>query len=335
MKILYISCHSVLEYDELKLFEELNIDYFSLGSYIDPLNPADPIRPALTHIPNEWCYANAPDRNNIPKEFFDRFDVIIIMHIKEWIIDNWDKIKNKIVIWRTIGQSTPAYERALLPYRKEGLKIVRYSQREAYIQDQIGCDAVIEFYKDENEFNMWNGLEKQIMVLNQDMSNRLRECNYEAFLKFAENLPVKLYGTKNEGSGNISGGYLSYEAMKQKMRDCRVYFYAGTQPASYTLNFIEALMTGIPILALGSDHATSMELAGKDTYQIPDIIQNGVNGFYSDDISQLRDWAHVLLKDEKTAARIGAMGRQTAIQNFGKNNIKLKWEKLLKKYNVI
>lgn len=335
MKVLYLSCHSILEYDELKLFEELGIDYFSLGSYIDPLHPADPIRPALTHKPDEWCYANAPDRANIPQEFFDKFDVIIVMHVKEWIIDNWEKIKDKLVIWRTIGQSIPSYERDLLPYRQQGLKIVRYSQREAYIQDQIGCDAVIEFYKDPKEFGMWNGRERQIMTLNQDMKNRARECNYDAFLEFAQDLPVKLYGTKNEGSGDISGGYLSYEAMKQKMRDCRAYFYAGTQPASYTLNFIEALMTGIPVLALGSAHATSIGLAGHDTYEIPDIIQNGVNGFYSDDILQLQEWAHALLKDEKTAARIGAMGRQTAIEKFGKDNIKLKWQKLFKKYNVI
>lgn len=330
MKILYLSAHAILEYDELKMFEELDIDYFSLGSYINPAQPADPIRPALTHVPDEWCYANAPDRNNIPQEFFDKFDVIIVMHVKEWIINNWDKMKGKIVIWRTIGQSIPSYERELLKYRMEGLRIVRYSKRESYIQDQIGCDQIIEFYKDPEEFNRWNGMEKQVMTLNQDMKNRGEFCNYNAFMQFQSGLPVKLYGTKNEASGELSGGYLSYEDVKQKMRDSRCYFYTGTQPASYTLGFIEALMTGVPVLALGSKHATSLGLAG-DVYEVPDIIQNGVNGFVSDDIGQLQEWARMLLSDEKTAARIGAMGRETAIALFGHDAIKLKWQKLFNK----
>lgn len=327
MRVLYFSCHAILEYDELKLFEELGIDYFSLGSYINPKVPVDPIRPALRHTPDEWCYQHAPDRRFITKEFIDKFDVIIIMHLKEWIIDNWAMFKGKTVIWRTIGQSIPSYERALFPYRQEGMKIVRYSKMEANIEDNIGCDMIIPFYKDPNEFGMWNGQQREIMTLNQDMKARAEYCNYDAFLEIAKDLPVKLYGNKNEASGELNGGFLTYEKMKQKMRDCRGYIYTGTQPASYTLNFIEAMMTGIPIIALGAGHGNSLNIGG-DLYEIPDIIQNGVNGFISDDITKIREYINVLLTDNKTAARIGEMGRQTAIERFGKETVKLKWQKL-------
>ena len=106
MRILYMSCHAILEYDELRLLEELKADYFSLGSYVMPWQPVDQIRPPLRHNPDSWLSANAPDRNNIPQEFIDKFDIIIVMHVPEWIINNWDKFKGKRVIWRTIGQST-------------------------------------------------------------------------------------------------------------------------------------------------------------------------------------------------------------------------------------
>jgi glycosyltransferase involved in cell wall biosynthesis len=114
--------------------------------------------------------------------------------------------------------------------------------------------------------------------------------------------------------------------MKQKMRDARAYIYTGTQPASYVLNLIEAMMTGIPIVALGPKHGNSLNI-GKDAdlYEIPDIINNGVNGFWSDDIEQIREWTRALINDVRLARRIGEMGRQRAIELFGMEVIKQKW----------
>lgn len=328
MKILYLSCHAILEYDELKIFEELRLDYFSLGSYVNPQKPVDSIRPALKHMPDEWFITHAPARDDLPQEFIDKFDVIIVMHVKEWIIGNWEKLKKKTVIWRTIGQSTPEYERALFPLRQEGLKVVRYSKREVFIQDNIGCDAIIPFYKDPEEFKDWNGMQREAIVFHQDMKHRGEYCGYENFLQIVSGFPAHIYGPNNQNSGELNGGFLTYEEMRQKMRDARVYIYTGTQPASYTLNFIEALMTGIPVVCLGPNLWNTLNLAG-DVYEIPDIIQNGINGFFSDDINQLRDYVGVLLDSPETAKRIGDMGRQTAIDLFGKEAIKAKWKSFL------
>ncbi|MFY0784083.1 hypothetical protein AB1K18_28080 [Peribacillus simplex] len=38
--------------------------------------------------------------------------------------------------------------------------------------------------------------------------------------------------------------------MKQEMRENRAFFYTGTRITSYTLGFIEAFMTGIPIVSI-------------------------------------------------------------------------------------
>lgn len=328
MKILYLSCHSILEYDELKIFEELGIKYFSLGSYLDPRNPVDNIRPALNQQVLQEYYDQAPDRDNIPKEFFDAFDVIIIMHIPEWIENNWEKMKGKRVIWRTIGQSTTSVEQRLFPYRMQGLEVVRYSPREQSIPENIGADALIRFYKDENEFFGYNGLKKQVVTLAQNMKHRGEYCNYDVFLKLIEGFPAKLYGTNNELSGELNGGVLTYDGMRQMMRDNAVYIYTGTQPACYTLNFIEALMTGIPLVAIGSKYANSLNIAG-DSYEIPDIIENGVHGFVSDDIDVLRTYITKLLENPALAKKIGQNGRARAIELFGKQKVKEQWKNYL------
>lgn len=336
MKLLYLSCHSILEYDELKLFEELDIDYFSLGSYVIPTKPVDPIRPALMHQPDKWLTDNAPPRDNIPQEFIDKFDVIVLMHADtpegNWIAQNWDKFKKdpkRRVIWRTIGQSTQRLEELMKPYRDQGLEIVRYSFKEANIPHTAGSDKVIRFYKDPGEFAGWNGADKMAITIAQDMKHRGEYCNYDAFEYFAKEFRVKLYGPHNENAGELNGGLLSYEEMKQRLRDARVYIYTGTQPASYTLNFIEAMMTGIPVVALGPKFATSLNLAG-DVYEIPDIIQNGVNGYWSDNLDELRKRIVQLLDDHQLARRIGNMGRETAIRLFGKETIKSIWKDYLK-----
>ena len=333
MKILYLSCHSILEYDELKLFTELGVDWFSLGSYVMPTKPVDPIRPPIRYYPDNWLTQYAPDRNNIPREFLAKFDAIIVMHVPEWIEQNWERWHDKRVIWRTIGQSTPAIERRMFEYRRQGLQIVRYSPREANLEPNAGCDAVIRFYKDDKEFGHWVGAGNEVITFAQDMKHRAEFCNYDAFVQIAEGFNAKIYGPKNEGSGDLNGGFMTYDDMKQKLRDARVYIYTGTQPASYTLNLIEAMMTGVPIVALGPKYANSLSYKNQidaDLYEIPDIIKNGVNGFWSDDIGKLREYVQFLLNDIKAARRIGEMGRNTAIELFGKEVVKSKWKEFLK-----
>lgn len=333
MKLLYFSCHSILEYDELRLFEDLGIQYFSLGSYVRPTAPVDPIRPALRSYPETWVRGNAPPRDNIPHEFIAQFDTVIIMHIPEWIEQNWDKFRGKRVIWRTIGQSTPAIEIRMAQYRARGLEIVRYSPREANLEPTAGCDKLIRFYKDEREFGHWVGAGNEVITFAQDMMHRGEFCNYDAFVEIAKGFNAHVYGPKNENSGELNGGFMSYGEMQQKLRDARVYIYTGTQPASYVLNLIEAMMTGIPVVALGPVHANSINKKNRiyaDLYEVQDIIKNGVNGFISDDINELRGRVQMLLDDVKLARRIGEMGRQTAIELFGKEVIQNKWREFLK-----
>ncbi|WP_147275011.1 hypothetical protein [Paenibacillus prosopidis] len=99
------------------------------------------------------------------------------MHAPSIVINNWEKIKHKRVIWRSIGQSFASVEQVLQPYRNQGLEIVWYSPIERMIPGYIGEDAVIRFYKDPAEYHGWVGNKNQIMALNQSMRERAIDCN--------------------------------------------------------------------------------------------------------------------------------------------------------------
>jgi len=234
-------------------------------------------------------------------------------------------MKDKIVILRTNGQSSQNDELWMRKFRDKGLKIVRYSPIEKTIPGYIGEDAMIRFYKDPEEWKDWTGVMKRVITVGQSMKKRDPHCNYKIFNAATGGLSRKVYGPENEDCGKIWGGLLSYDNLKKAMRDNRVYFYTGTMPASYTISFMDALMTGMPIVALGGELANPFFLEGQFTYEIPFLIKNGVEGFVSDEIGALREYCEMLLNDNKLAQRISKAGREKAIKLFGKEKIKKEW----------
>jgi glycosyltransferase involved in cell wall biosynthesis len=349
MKILYLSCHSVLEYDELCLLTELesrtnpgfNVDVFSMGAYMNPTQSGDYMRSVIPngkHHPDLYGIAMQCDKDNLHPELIEWADVILSMHNSRipgqtaeqpWIVNNWEKIKHKKVVWRSIGQSTPAIEKELKKYKAEGLKIVRYSPMEQSIPDYAGHDDIIRFYKDPDEFHNWNGNKLQVITFAQSFKKRGAHLGFSVFDRVTAGLTAKAFGTENDDLGFINGGHRSYNELKQEMQDNRVFWYFGTQPAPYTLSFIEAMMTGTPIVAVGTGMRENDAYKWKN-YEIPDIIQNGVNGYIANSSDEMRGYIQVLLEDFATAQRISEAGRKTAIQLFGKQTIMQQWSDFLK-----
>lgn len=337
MRILYLSCHSILEFEEVKLFTELGHDVFSIGSYINPNTPHDPKRPAISSKANEYLLnvALQSSQDNLHEKLIDWADVIIFMHRPDWVMSNWEKIKHKRVIFRSIGQCTPAQESQLTILKAYGLQIVRYSPEEKGIDGYAGEDKIIRFYKDPEEFKGYTGDINSVLTVAQSMKERTQACGYEIFREATEGFERSIYGTQSKNpdltpmDDPLWKGQLSYEDLKKAYREHRVYFYTGTYPASYTLNFIEAWMTGIPVVAIGKGMADLKLIQGIDTYEVHKLIENGVNGYVSDSIEELRDYVGLLLNNPEKAREIGSKGREKAIELFGKETISREWEGFL------
>jgi glycosyltransferase involved in cell wall biosynthesis len=126
-------------------------------------------------------------------------------------------------------------------------------------------------------------------------------------------------------------GKISWTDQIRELQKARVYFYTGTHPASYTLNFIESWMLGIPVVAIGPKYGNADVWRNHDLYEIPDLIQHGVNGFISDDPGVLSGCIRNLLNDEALAKRVSAAGREEAIRHFDKDMIKASWKAFLER----
>jgi glycosyltransferase involved in cell wall biosynthesis len=147
--------------------------------------------------------------------------------------------------------------------------------------------------------------------------------------QMASALPFMLYGGGNE-SLTFAGGMLSLDEQKKVLRTARAYFNANTHPASYTLSFIEAWMTGIPVVSVGPmlGNPRNAEYT-QETFEVPDLITDGVNGYCSDDPQRLRTVLQDLLNDEALARSIGAAGRGRAIELFGIESVRDQWRQFL------
>ena len=342
MKILYLSCHSILEYDEVRMLHGLGHEVFSPGAYVEPRNPGDStLRPGIPGLEYDKdlleqfhkiaaAHPGEDTKDYLTREFVDNFDCVIVMHLPRWIQRNWEAMKHKRVIWRTIGQSVASTEDSLRPYRARGLEIVRYSPREVHIPGFIGQDAMIRFYKDPDDYGPWSGHIPRVVTFGQDMRNRGTACNYELFEYTTKGLERGLFGPGNEGEPWMYGK-VPFSQLKQEMCDNRCYFYTGTHPASYTLNFIEAWMSGIPIVAIGEGRGNADWCRNHNLYEVDNLINSTYDGFVSDDLSILRGYIQVLFDSPNVAKFISNNARASAIKHFSKDVVWPAWQDYLEK----
>jgi len=340
-KLLYLSCHCVLEYDELRLLNDLGYDVFTNDAYHRPRTPVVNRRPPLDIPDNEdylkrfydMCHVNSINPDVKPEQYnnlltdamIDAFDVIMVMHLPRFIEQNWERIKHKTVIWRTIGQSTPDVEATITRYRDQGLKIVRYSPKERELPNYAGEDVMIRFGKYESDYLPYVGDQNYVMTFGQNVIGRNDHCRYDLIRSVARDYNFKLFGPGNTDAP-MSYGELDYTTQLLQLSKNKAYLYSGTWPASYTLNFIEAWMSGIPVVALGEELTSKV---GKFPYEVNSLIKHGENGFCSNNIKELKECIREVMIDNTLRKRISENGKKDASEIFGATTIKAQWKSFL------
>ena len=335
MNLLLLMAHSIEEYDQVRLLSGLGYDVFSLGGYIDPAHPHDPKRPALPDAPRHPELQAVVDalgtddnitaaKDRLPDDLIDWADAIVCHHYEHrWLWPQWDRIRHKRVVWRTVGQSVEHNERLAEPYRADGLQIVRYSPKERNIPGYAGEDALIRFYKDPAEYGGWTGDEPVVINVTQHLRQRDPYTNWRFWDEATAGLPRLALGPGSEVIGGP--GELTYDEMKGWLRRARCYLYTGTQPASYTLGLIEAMMTGIPVISIGPKHMDIFPY-GPDLFEGHAIATIPIR---PNRLRTIRETLLWLLDDPDFALDVSHHQRSKAIRLFGRDAIGAQWRAFL------
>lgn len=341
-RVLLCLSHSIEEYDQLRLLSGLGYEVASIGGYIDPRAPHDPKRPALPEVPFHPEVKAAVDaigsednlgaaQSRIPDgvlEWLGDDGVIIYHHYLARLFGQWDRIRDwkagspgRRVVWRTVGQSVAANEAEAAPFRADGLEIVRYSPRERNIPGYAGEDALIRFYKDPDDYGGWTGDGLYVLGFGQHYVQRDPWTNYRYFAAATEALPTRIIGPGSEVAGGP--GELPFDDLRAELRAARVLLYTGTQPASYTLGLIEAMMTGTPVVSIGPSWFDAFPY-GPDLFEGHQIA----GGAYVIPADAKRRLMEILV-DPHAAARASARMRQRALELFGPERVGAAWREFL------
>ena len=331
MNILYYSVHAVLEFDEISIFKALGHNVCSLGT-MQQGSQFTVYRPAVTTNEVELGFYADYDRRGgqytapadsdylIPNGFIDQFDIIIVMHQFHIIQQNWAKFIGKPVVWRTIGQDIDNNERYLAYFRERGLKIVRYSQAELRASNSIGCDQLIRFAKDPNFYAGWKGTDPQVLSFVNGLADRypLEAADYR---QISSEIPCMLGGSSNDSFAGWLG-FKSVEEQAELYRVCGAYLYGFGFNIPYTLNFVEAWMSGAPMIVYAPFDRLGY-------FEVDTLVEDRVTGRVCRTVSESTDAAKNILADKQFAAKLSAAGRAKAIELFSSASIAQQWAEFL------
>ncbi|MFL6574700.1 MAG: glycosyltransferase family 4 protein, partial [Burkholderiales bacterium] len=143
-------------------------------------------------------------------------------------------------------------------------------------------------------------LERGLVVINH-IARRGRRLGFDVFREARKEVALDLVGMGAEEAGGL-GEVLHAElpAFAARYR----FFFNPIRYTSMGLAVIEAMMVGLPVVALA-------------TTEMPTVIQDGRNGFIDTEPRRLVECMQLLLKDKRTARRLGDEARRTALERFG------------------
>jgi glycosyltransferase involved in cell wall biosynthesis len=352
-RILLLASHAVAEYDDIRMFTDRGYEVFCPGGYQDPRVGIEGMRPGIPNAPVypeliAACDARRAERGDpgdyidwakadIPDAVWDWAEVIICHHFPERWLPQIIRRGGKRVIWRTCGQSNPYLEAFMTPMRSK-LEIVRYSPKERNLPNYAGEDAVIRFGKYPNDYLPWTGEQAVVGNVTQHMLQRGDACGYPFWKAATDGLVARPAGPGSEEIGGL--GNLTYDQMRLYLSQCRAYLYTGTQPASYTLGLIEAMLTGVPVVSIGprafgpgwvGDVFEGHEISWPSVRISPDVAVSRVSMWFDlNDPSYARSYLRQLLSNEGGFAdRMSAEQRQRAIDLFDVATVGKQWDELL------
>lgn len=345
MNILYVSVHAKLEFDEVSLFETMGHKVFSVGLFArgrpgEPPPPGDEtgiteggsslsrdehFRRVFAETGCRADYPNTAENTVLSDAFIDLFDVIVVMHNLDYISAHWRQLSRRPVVWRTIGQGLFGYEAPARELRAQGLKIVRYSPMEILAPNYAGQDAVIRFCKKSQAFGPWHGGNGKVLQFSWNFEKRY-PLEYGLFLSSLQGIPYAIGGPDNDSNPNALG-QVSDDVQLASFRDYEAYFHCSAFSIPYNLAFIEAWIAGMPMVVYGDANLRSTP--SFEFYEVPRLIESGVDGYVVATPSEARTVFSRLLADRDLARAIGARGRERAMELFSEKVIMTKWARFL------
>ena len=321
------------------MFTNAGHEVYSLGDYWNratPVSDARPFNPDYFNDSHTQAYLDDPACNretrSVSPRFCQRFDLVIASGVEVWMHENFASFGDMPVVFRTIGQSNLASEK-LLAHRGDRIRVVRYSPREAGLPGFARTDAIIYFGKDPADFPAWKGGGGPVTFHSHfAMRDEISAPQMHQYKAVADGLGALLYGINDDKVPNF-GGHLHHSEQGPAMARAGCYLYVWSQPPSYTLSLIEAMMVGLPVVAPSARFVAQRQPDlsygwTPERYEVDAILADGC-GFTYDSLEEARFQVQLLLEGGDLAQRVSKQSRERALQMFGIRHVSAQWDVFL------
>ena len=150
--------------------------------------------------------------------------------------------------------------------------------------------------------------ENYVLTVANDFKNRDFCLNYQGWERITNGIKTKLVG-ENNGEGTTT--CKTTEEIVNEYNKCCVYLNTTTH-SPIPMSLLEAMACGCPVVSTA-------------TCMIPEVIENGVNGFISNDEKELNEYVQTLLSDEALRKTIGENARSTIEESFSEEKFIQNW----------
>jgi len=153
---------------------------------------------------------------------------------------------------------------------------------------------------------------KYPLTVGNDFIKRNYCLHYDWWCELTNDLESKVVG-ETEG---LSDPAATLEELVEEYNKCGVYVNTSTTPIPMSL--LEAMSCGCAVVTVKAS-------------MMPEIIENGVNGFISDNMDELKKYIKEVLADDELRTKLGNAARQTIIDRFSQAKFIENWNKLFDK----
>jgi hypothetical protein len=156
-------------------------------------------------------------------------------------------------------------------------------------------------------------LERGLVITNH-LGRRGRRMGPDLFLKVRAQLPLELIGMAAEelgGLGEVTHAQVPAFAARYR------FLFSPIRYSSLGLAVIEAMMVGMPIVALA-------------TAEMATVIENGVSGYADTSVATLVERMHELLRSPALARELGEGARRRARERFSIERFSADWDAALR-----
>jgi len=187
----------------------------------------------------------------------------------------------------------------------------------------ISCPATVIHHSVDTSTFAPEESEKTTDILSvvNEFADRDYCCNFSGWQRITANFRdevVDVVGKDSEKIPNVKGGTANgLKDLVSRYNDCKVFLNTSTiSPVPTSL--LEAMACGCAVVTTA-------------TCMIPEIMENGVNGFCSNDESQLVAHVKELLADENLRTSMGQKARETVLTKFSEEKFINNWNQTFDK----